>query len=373
MYRKSSVTLLAAVAAFGLGIAADVFASEASFLQCAKQQDAAERLKCYDHAAARQPQAEPATVEITPPLVVNVPAETLPSIEAPAAPAITPTVAARSYLTRVWNLDGQGDNDEITRAGRLRPHHQSYLLLRRSSHVNNLPFSPSPGHQVTTGLPLDLTEAKFQFSFKSEIAGKHDFNWLGFDDLHIWAGYTQQSNWQALNAPSSSAFRETNYEPEIIASLSTNNSNGLKLVNLGFNHQSNGQGQPLSRSWNRVYLQGGWEWDVFGKFSLLTRGWWRVPENPAKDDNPDIQSFLGRGDIVAHWEPSSQQSVTLLMRNNLNVHNNRGFIQLDWATPFMIGKMGKAHVQITEGYGESMVDYNFHQNTIGIGVSFRDW
>lgn len=359
-----------ATALYGLGSPLPAGASEADFLRCAARQDAAERLSCYDAAAHPAP---------PPPAVSAVQTPASPTAEAPPATemALPPLAAlpapARSYLTRVWNLDGRGDNDDITRAGRLRPHHQSYLLLRRSNHVNNMPFTPTVGHQAQTPSQLDLTEAKFQFSFKSEVAGKHDLDWLGFDNLHIWAAYTQQSNWQALNAPSSSAFRETNYEPEIIASFGTHNSNGLKLVNLGFNHQSNGQSLPLSRSWNRIYLQGGWEWDVYGKFSLLARSWWRVPESPIKDDNPDILNYLGRGDIVAHWEPSSKQSVTLLMRNNLSRAKNRGFIQLDWATPFMLGKMGKAHVQITEGYGESLVDYNFHQNTIGIGVSFRDW
>lgn len=362
-----------AVALLGLGASMHVSASEASFLQCTNLPDAAKRLQCYDTAAAQSAPAAPSVSEVKASVAASAVVVTPTVATTPTPVAVATSSEGRSYLTRVWNLDGRGDNDDITRAGRLRPHHQSYLLLRRSSHVNNMPFTPSFGHQAQTAAQLDLTEAKFQFSFKSEIVGKHDLNWLGFNNLHVWAAYTQQSNWQALNAPSSSAFRETNYEPEIIASFGTNNNDGLKLVNLGFNHQSNGQNLPLSRSWNRIYLQGGWEWEVYGKFSLLARSWWRVPESLFKDDNPDIQSYLGHGDIVAHWEPSSQQSVTLLMRNNLSRSRNRGFIQLDWATPFMLGRMGRTHVQITEGYGESMVDYNFHQNTIGIGVSFRDW
>jgi phospholipase A1 len=358
------------IALCGLATPVQAVATEADFLRCAALHDAAERLNCYD-AAAHPAAPAPAVSEVQAPAAPS--AAAAPATEATPPPVVAIPAAARSYLTRVWNLDGRGDNDDITRAGRLRPHRQSYLLLRRSNHVNNMPYTPAPVHQALNASQLDLTEAKFQFSFKSEVLGKHDLNWLGFDNLHVWAAYTQQSNWQALNAPSSSAFRETNYEPEIIASFATRNNDGLKLVNLGFNHQSNGQSLPLSRSWNRIYLQGGWEWDVYGKFSLLARGWWRVPESPFKDDNPDILNYLGRGDIVAHWEPSNKQSVTLLMRNNLSRTQNRGFIQLDWATPFMLGKMGKTHVQITEGYGESLVDYNFHQNTIGIGVSFRDW
>ena len=52
----------------------------------------------------------------------------------------------------------------------------------------------------------------------------------------------------------------------------------------------------------------------------------------------------------------------------------RGFVQLDWATP-LLEYLGAArlHLQITSGYGETLIDYNHKQTTIGIGMSFGDW
>lgn len=354
---------LAVAMALWLGLPVAVRADEVELRQCAELNDSAARLTCYDNAIGRKPDRA---------LAVSVePVGAVDGQSHGGGHDADATAGARDYLDRVWNLDGKSRMDDVTRIGRLRPHRQSYFIARKSSRLNELPSSPAPGHQAITPLPLEFGEAKFQFSFKSEIADKTDLSWLGFDSVRIWAAYTQQSNWQAFNIHNSAAFRETNYEPELIVSLGNHRKTGLKMVNLGVSHQSNGQNLPLSRSWNRVYLQGGWEWD--GKFSLLARGWWRLPENVATDDNPDIENFMGRGDLVAHWEPSSRQSVSLLLRNNLRSNGNRGFVQLDWATPFMLGKAGKAHVQLTSGYGESLVDYNFRQTTIGIGVSFRDW
>jgi phospholipase A1 len=95
-----------------------------------------------------------------------------------------------------------------------------------------------------------------------------------------------------LNTRNSSPFRETNYEPELIATFGTGAASGLKMANLGLAvHQSNGKRFTESRSWNRVYLQGGWEWN--NSTSIMARGWWRIPENSLKDDNPTSPIISG--------------------------------------------------------------------------------
>lgn len=312
-------------------------------LQCARIGEDAARLKCYDSF-----------------------------VQAPTTPpSPQPVMEERSYLNRSWDLDNKDDDALGDRLAPLRPYRPSYLIARKTNQPNTLPESPSPGHITTASADTDSMELKFQFSEKAKILNSRSWHFLGFTSFRLWGAYTQQSNWQAFNSRDSSPFRETNYEPELIATMGTGNDYGLKLVNLGLVHQSNGRDLPGSRSWNRVYVQGGWETDTL---SALVRAWWRVPENEAQDDNPDILDYYGRGDLLLRWAPlDDSQVVDILLRNNLRGDQNRSFIQIDWATPVTLSQSAKLHVQFTNGYGESLVDYNYRQTTLGLGVSFRDW
>ncbi len=331
--------------------------------QCAQLLSDTERLRCYDRAAqvelASKPLVSPTPVAVTSPPV---------ALEPPAPAA---DVRHRSYLTRVWNLDDRSGPDE-SHLGRLHPHRQNYLIVRKSTNTNNLPSTPTLGHSVSAALDMDALESKFLISLKADITDQAQIDFLGFKTLRWWGAYTQQSHWQVFNARNSSPFRETNYEPELIATFGTGNDNGLKLVNIGINHQSNGQTLPKSRSWNRLYVQGGWEFN--NSTSIMARGWWRIPEKSANDDNPDIVDYIGRADMVLRWEPTSKsQAVALLFRNNLRADRNRGYVQLDWSSPLAVGDAARFHIQLGSGYGESMIDYNQKQTILGVGFSFREW
>ena len=349
----------------GLMLLTSVFCMNASaedaFSVCAKKfpNNNDERLKCFDSAVAQ----------------VSFVSEQLPAVSAPVQPKEVEVVRiatadTRSYLTRAWNLDNRTHRDPSS-LDRLQPYRQSYLLMRESSNVNRQPVSPAINHFAAAPYDMDAMEAKFQLSFKTDIGTQRDLDILGLKTLRIWGAYTQQSHWQVLNTRNSSPFRETNYEPELIATFGTGRDSGWKLLNLGMVHQSNGRANPESRSWNRMYAQGGWEWD---NFSLLARGWWRIPENAATDDNPDILHYMGHGDLIARWEPvSKSQSIALLLRNNLSFSQNAGFVQLDWSMPIPLGHAARLHTQMSNGYGETLIDYNHRQSTLGMGVSFREW
>lgn len=278
---------------------------------------------------------------------------------------------APSHLAEAWKLSPEhGEARRLTDILGYRP---TYIISRWTSDPNEAPESPAPGRSAAAPQDLDRNELKFQVSFKAELVSRHAFERIGItpllrpigvDSARLWFGYTHLVNWQMYNAASSRPFRETNYEPEAILTFgSGNEGDGFKLVNLGLVHQSNGRLEPYSRGWNRVYAQGGWEWD---RVSVLARAWHRIPESAEDDDNPDIRRYLGSGDLVIRHQTGRGYVSSLLLR--------RKFALLDWATP-LLASLGAArlHVQLSSGYGETLVDYNHRQTTLGVGVSFGDW
>lgn len=136
-----------------------------------------------------------------------------------------------------------------------------------------------------------------------------------------------------------------------------------RFVNLGLVHQSNGRSDPLSRSWNRVYTQFGFE---RGNFVLLVRPWYRLKEDVVDDDNPNIERYLGHGDVTAIYQWGRQQ-FSLLGRYNAG----NGAAQGTWSFPIHQRLMG--YVKLFSGYGETLIDYNWSQTTAGVGILLVDW
>ena len=241
-----------------------------------------------------------------------------------------------------------------------------FLPVNWTTNRNLMPQSENPNNTVRDSLPLQATELKFQLSFKTKVA-----QGLFWGQGNLWAAYTQTSRWQLYNGETSRPFRETNYEPEFMLVFATPYKVlGIdgRFVGVGINHQSNGRSQPLSRSWNRIIFQVGWE---KGPWMIIARPWISIQEHGSVDDNPHIEDYLGRGDLVIAYNRKGHQ-FSFTGRHSLRFgENNRGSAEIDWAMPIK-GNL-KGHIQLFSGYGESMIDYNHFQTTIGFGLSLAEW
>ena len=343
---------------------------------CVAIEDDAARLSCYDAAAGRTPvpgassgAAQPALRAPAGASAFGAHTGTSPSRAAAPMPAaaagttgagLAPGNTAALSLSHVWELDAADKQGTF----RIVPHRANYLLpVRASNRANTQPFSPAPDHQLIGGLAVEPFEAKFQLSFKAKA-----FENVFGDNGDVWVAYTQQSNWQVYNSRVSSPFRETDYEPEVILALRTDAEIlgwRWRLLNLGLVHESNGRPNPLSRSWNRVYAQFGFE---RGPWTLHARPWYRIPEGSDSDDNPDIRRYMGSGDVRLSYADRGH-IVSALGRYSTS--GRRGALQLEWAFP-LSGAL-KGYMQMTTGYGESLIDYNHAQTTFGVGVLLLPW
>jgi phospholipase A1 len=141
-----------------------------------------------------------------------------------------------------------------------------------------------------------------------------------------------------------------------------------RLLGIGVNHQSNGQSDPLSRSWNRVMGYVGFD---RADWTIMFRPWWRIPEGGKDDNNPDISNYMGRGDVQIIHEWNGQEFGLMLRHSLRGGSESHGAAQFTWSFP-VVGNL-RGYMELFKGYGESMIDYNHNATYLGIGVSLLDW
>ena len=216
-------------------------------------------------------------------------------------------------------------------------------------------------------------EAQFQISLKVPLAVD-----LFDERMDLYFGYTNRSFWQVYNdedydpGDTSRPFRETNHEPEVWAQF-LNDWTVFGFTNtvnkIGFNHQSNGRGGDLSRSWNRIYADLIFE---KGPWAIGIRPWTRISEDREDDDNPDITDYLGHGELRIAYQHEGHV-FSMMTRNQIESGFDDGAVELGWSFPIGDYPFLKGYVQYFYGYGESMIDYDNKVNRIGIGISLTDW
>jgi len=364
--RPSHCTLLAALAA---AFPAGVFAQSAP--ACAALADDAPRLACYDalfkardaqEGAAAPAQAAgvaPAGGGVTHSAALNEPS-------ALAQVAVTPSgqgLAASDYLSKFWELTPESRRGTFV----VRTYEPNFLLpLHSTSRINNYPSSPTHPASASSS-NYRQTEAELQLSLRTKVAED-----VLLPHADIWVAYTQQSIWQLWNSPDSSPFRSSDYQPEAMVVVPVPDKLGdlgggwrWRMAVAGIAHESNGQANPLSRGWNRVYLGTAFTHD---DIALQARFNARLPESGV-DDNPDLTDYIGNTELSAQWFPG-ENTVHLIARTSFK-SAARGSLQLNWTHPVFAAKPDglRWYVQLFSGYGETLLDYNHRQTSLGLGFT----
>jgi len=369
--------LLFAVAA---ALPAAAVANDAA-LQCTLLQDNALRLACYDKVfAAQLPPEQPLSeheadgkpqldvVQSVRQSIGNKEATLVfdtPEGQAEPSQELADAAAAYTPLSQMYDLDANDPHGILT----VREHNPMYLMpIWYNSSPNYAPSSPTRGAASQERFSdQKRIETKMQVSFKSKIAED-----LFKSRADLWFGYTQKSDWQIYNQGRRSApFRNTDYEPEIFITQPVKAQlpwgGRLRMLGVGFAHQSNGQSRPESRSWNKVYAMAGMEW---GKLTVIPRVWMRLFDSRGEDnDNPDLTKYLGYGDVKLQYRLNDKHNFSTTLRYN----PKSGYGAAEAAYTFPIKGKLQGVVRGFHGYGESLIDYNHKQSGIGFGLMFNGW
>lgn len=264
--------------------------------------------------------------------------------------------------------EGHGDPDSANAAvtpERLLRQRSQYVVPDEDSLTINEPIYFVVGRD-------DDTTARFQFSFQYQIFSTEDqpmpygTGWLA--PLHF--GYTQTSLWNL--SEESAPFEDSSYSPSLFWELVHDGaSSGVQpdFLRFGYEHESNGQAGATSRSIDTLFIQPAWRWSVADRdlvvvpklYGYIAKG----------DDNDDIATYRGHGDFTVRYGTTDGGLAQLIYRRG---DSGRDSIQLDLSWPLRTAIAARTggflHLQLFQGYGESLLSYNEEQDLqVRIGFS----
>ena len=85
------------------------------------------------------------------------------------------------------------------------------------------------------------------------------------------------------------------------------------------------------------------------------------------NNNPDIVDYLKSNQLQFNWTPG-RSVAAFTWRPSLH---GKGSIKLDWSYPVFGDRPDglRWYAQLFNGYGESLLDYNMRQTSLGLGLT----
>ncbi len=223
-------------------------------------------------------------------------------------------------------------------------------------------YTGSPYQSIYRGVTpdnqsLDHSEFKAQLSLQLPLVQ----NILN-KPISLFVAYTQVSYWQFY--AKSQYFRETNYEPEIF--IRTHFKNNW-LSSIGAVHVSNGRGGQLERSWNRLYININYSGN---NWLISFKPWVLIFKSQSSNlHNPDIAKFLGHERFLFVYKLPYDIETSLIVRNVERLKH----ITFIGSLSFPLIRHIRGYAQLFSGYGQSLIEYDHHTNSVGVGISLNDW
>lgn len=227
---------------------------------------------------------------------------------------------------------------------------------------------PPPGAEeaaITVNEPMYFvvggrgdTRARFQFSLKYRIFARDGLavDWVPWlQDLHF--GYTQTALWNL--SEHSEPFEDTSYRPGFFWDMESELGGMVPdHARFGYEHESNGQAGLESRSLDTLFVQPGWDWQVFGRPLTFAPKLYAYIDRD--EQNQDIEEFRGYADVIVRY--GSEEGLLGQVRFRQGTDADRQTWQLDLSypirRPIFARTGGYLYLQIFDGYGESLATYN---------------
>jgi len=229
-----------------------------------------------------------------------------------------------------------------------------------------LPLAVLPDEPVYFSIGArERVNARFQLSMKVRPFGPADERIYEAGSFfgNLYGSYTQTSIWDLESE--SRPFFDTSYKPGLYY---LRYDTGAKLLGaqfgyaVGFEHESNGQGGPLSRSVNLAVVRPTLRWQRADGWTLVVSP--KLYAYLEKEENSDLPKFRGYGDYVFWVEhPESWKIATTLRLGT----SGKGSVLIDASYPFrkLLGSHGPTgwangylHLQYFNGYAGSLRTYN---------------